>query len=108
MIKNIKKIILGLFLLLFIIVIFSTVNKIVSFDFSTLEDQDSPIIESNANLNDAQNTLKEYGYSLKDVYDDDETQPNMPDIKTYNYKGPNGIISIRTSNNYIYEINYYE
>lgn len=107
MIKNIKKIILGLFLLLFTIVIFTTINKIVSFDFSTLEDQDSPIIESNDSLNDAQNILKEYGYSLKDVYDD-ETQPNMPDIKTYNYEGPNGIISIRTSNNYIYEVKYYE
>ena len=108
MIKNIKKITLGLFLLLFAIVIFTTANTIVSFKFSTLKDQDSPIIKSNDSLKDAQNILKEYGYSLKDVYDNEETQSNMPDIKTYNYEGPNGIISIRTGNNYIYEVNYYE
>lgn len=83
-------------------------NTIVSFDFATLENQDSPNINNNDKFSNAQKILKEHGYNLKDIYDDEETQANMPDIKTYNYEGQNGIISIRTGNGYIYEVNYYE
>ncbi|WP_373600250.1 hypothetical protein [Paraclostridium bifermentans] len=84
------------------------VFKIASFDFSTLEGNESPIIDDGDSFDEAQQILKEYGYNLKEVIDIGEIQDTMPDLKTYNYEGENGIISFSTDNTYLYSVNYYE
>lgn len=104
MLKNIKK----FTLVIVVLFIFSVGYKVYKFDFSSLNDQDSPVIETSDSFNNAQKILKDYGYSLKDVQESEKTQPNMPDLKTYTYEGKNGIISILTHGGYIYEVNYYE
>lgn len=84
------------------------VFKISSFDFSTLKGNESPIIEYGDSFDDAQQILKEYGYNLKEVIDIEEIQDTMPNLKTYNYEGKNGIISFSTDNTYLYSVDYYE
>ncbi|MEN2256347.1 hypothetical protein AAIB48_00645 (plasmid) [Paraclostridium benzoelyticum] len=96
--KNITKITLAI-VLLFILTLGYKVSK---FDFSSLEDQEPPIIEESYSFGNAQKILEEYGYNLKDVQD------NMPDLKTYRYERKNGIISILANGDYIYMVNYYE
>lgn len=76
--------------------------------FSSLEDQDLPIIEESDSFSNAQKILEDYGYNLKDVQDNEKIQDNMPDLKTYRYERKNGIISILTNGDYIYMVKYYE
>ncbi|GAA0703383.1 hypothetical protein GCM10008904_10380 [Paraclostridium ghonii] len=104
MIKNIKKLTL-LIVVLFIFVVGYTVYR---FDFNSLNDQDSPVIADNDSFSNAQKILEDYGYNLKDVQETEKTQSNMPDLKRYTYEGKNGIISILTNGEFIYDITYYE
>lgn len=104
MLKSIKK----LTLVIIVLFMFTLGYKVSQFDFNSLNYQDSPVIETNDSFNNAQKILKDYGYSLKDVQESEKTQPNMPDLKTYTYEGKNGIISILTSGDYIYAVDYYE
>ncbi|WP_373600240.1 hypothetical protein [Paraclostridium bifermentans] len=104
--KSKNLIILVIILLIVTICIFKIVN--IMFNSSTLEDSHSPVIESGDRLSDAEKILKDYGYTLKSIYDDEEEDPNAPDIKTYNYESKNGLISISTHNDYVQIVKYYE
>ncbi|WGX77692.1 hypothetical protein QJS64_20660 (plasmid) [Paraclostridium bifermentans] len=102
--KNITKITLAIVLLF----ILTLGYKVYKFDFSSLEDQEPPIIEESDSFSNAQKILEDYGYNLKDVQENEKIQDDMPDLKTYRYERKNGIISIFANGDYIYMVNYYE
>lgn len=104
MIKNIKKIIL----IIIILVLMWLSYKVIKFDFNTLESENDLIIENSDRFSNAQKILEENGYELKDVQDNEKTQVNIENLKTYRYEGKNGIIAILTNDIYVYEVNYYE
>lgn len=83
-------------------------KKIIDFDYSSMKDSTSPVIQSSDKFSKAQKILEKHNYKLKSVYDNEEAQKNMPDLKTYTYEGKNGIITIFTDGVYISNINYYE
>lgn len=104
--KSKNLIILVIVLLLITIGMFKVLS--VMFNSSTLDDSHSPVIESGDRLSDAEKILKDYGYTLESIYDDEEEDPNAPDIKNYNYESKNGLISISTHNDYVQIVKYYE